>query len=124
MKFSPYPKQEPKAKRPRIPLHKYPRKGATGELKLFKEIINERGCRSQVSGKYITEITVSSMAHILSKKMYPKFRLYKKNIVVMTPEEHYQFDFTSHEKLKMLPEWKWIFDLKEELLNEYKLKTL
>lgn len=57
-------------------------------------------------------------SHVLSKGAYPKMRLYPKNIVLMTFEEHNKWEFEKH-KLRGLPEWEWVFKLEELLRSEY-----
>lgn len=90
----------------------------TGELELFKEIWNERPHESEVSGELIYEFSVSCFAHVLSKGAYPSYRLDKRNIVLMTPEEHHLFDFKT-DKAKQDKRFSWVFDRKEELVREY-----
>ncbi len=126
--FKPYPKAPRTEKRTRIPMgkvsvkRKY--KEPTGELEVFKMIIKERGSMSQIGGDPIYNPTVSNMIHILAKgqNKYPKFILYKKNIIIGTQEEHDEYDFGSHEKLRKNPKWDWVFALRDELLIEYKQK--
>ncbi len=95
----------------------------TGELDLFRRLVIKRGSKSEISGEPIHDITVSAMSHILSKKMYPAFRLREDNIVIMTPEEHREYDQGSESYLRTLPEWGWFFIKKEQLLEEYKKLT-
>lgn len=117
------PKPEPKKKRPRIPLKRSPvkpKRSKTGELAVMRLIVEHRGSKSEITGEPIYNITVSSMMHILSKKQYPKFRLYEKNILIVTPHQHYLFDFTPHSDLRLLPEWEKVFKLRDELIEEYK----
>ena len=68
------------------------RKKATGEAKIFNEIAQER---EPVS--FISEINVplvaGNFAHVLSKKQRPDLRLKKINIVLLTEQEHYLYDF-------------------------------
>lgn len=125
MNFRPDPKPERRAKRPRIPLKRKPvfiTRQPTGELDLFREIVNERGSKSEISGDPIYSITVSNMIHVLAKgqNKYPKFKLYKKNIVIGTREEHDEYDYGSHEELRKKAQWQKFFKLREELLEEYK----
>lgn len=93
-----------------------PRK-KTGELKIFKEIWNEREHVSQVSGKHLGEFNVCFFSHILNKGHYPRFRLDKRNIVLKTTKEHQSWETRRHE-LKELEEWKWVFELRDKLRLE------
>ncbi len=99
----------------------------TGELELFEEIFNERGPFSQVSEKQFFPTShpawIQQFSHVLSKGAYPGFRLYKKNIVLKTPGEHHKWEFMQH-KIKDDPKWAPIFELKEELKEEYYAKRL
>lgn len=97
------------------------RKKPTGELDAFKSIYEERGPYSQISGQYIN-FDIRCFSHVLTKGAYPAFRLYKKNIILKTPEEHHRWETQRH-KLKELPEWKWFFELEQELKQEYYANT-
>ncbi len=121
------PKQNNRNKNPTVavfPMQKkrkpiqYRRK-RTGELEIFKEIIEERGPRSQIFPfKELHGFDVRWFSHILGKQAYPGFRKNKKNIILKTPDEHDDWGNRRH-KLKDKPEWKWIFDLEQELKREY-----
>lgn len=104
-----------------------PRK-VTGELALFKEIWNEREHVSEVSGKRLWELTPHNMdvwvrqfSHILTKAAYPdrkngiKMRLNKENIVLMTPEEHAEWEHGDRND----PKWNWVKEKAEQLKQEY-----
>jgi len=115
------PEKKEKLPRPRLKRSSIKRKAEpTGELAMFREIVLKRGARSEISGDRINEITVSSMAHILAKKQYPKFRLKEENICIMTPEEHRRYDQGLHEALRVLPEWEWLFKKRDMLIGLYK----
>ena len=64
----------------------------TGEKELFEEIAKERLPTSFISGIFLDLNDVRCYAHVLPKGKYPKYRLNKKNIVLLTPEEHRIFD--------------------------------
>ena len=70
--------------------YQYKRK-PTGEKALFEEIWDERPRVSFLSGKEL-DFSVSIFAHVLNKKDFPKYRLYKKNIILLTPDEHFLLD--------------------------------
>ncbi len=90
---------------------------------MFQEIWKERPHKSFINGDEIKEFDVSCFAHVLSKAQnrFPKFKLYKKCVVLITREQHRMWDFTPHSELEKLPEWKKMFELEEELKQEYKL---
>ena len=103
------------------------KKGATGEFSMFQEIALEREPISFLSNKHVGALTVNCMSHVLAKGKYPKFRLNKNNIIILTPREHRMFDFgTIAEREKYAKEvgcdWNIIHKLEEELKEEYKLK--
>ncbi len=61
----------------------------TGEYKFFESLLEDRIHRDFVHPRIqIVEIGISNMAHVLSKKHYHKFRLYSKNIQILTEENH------------------------------------
>jgi hypothetical protein len=90
----------------------------TGELELFKEIWEERKHVSYVSGVELGEFNVCFFAHILSKGAYPRYRLRKDNIILLTFDEHQLLDFASH-KINGDPNWDEVMYLKEKLKKEY-----
>ena len=60
-------------------------------------------------------------AHVLSKGDCPEFRLYKKNIVLMTFEQHKMWDtarWKIRENKHLMEMWKHVFELEEELKKE------
>lgn len=97
------------------------RRKCTGELALYEKIIQVRGPFSQISGKELIGFDVRWFSHILTKGAYPRFRLKEENILLKTPDEHFKWEFEAH-KLRNLPEWKWVFELKEKLKQEYYAK--
>lgn len=109
--------------KPKIsPKSSFVRKEPTGEGALFLAIFNTRPHVSFVDKSYLGDEPCAWMfAHVLNKKNFPLFRLYDKNIVMLTFDQHYALDFGSQEELKRLPEWKPLFELKEKLKEEYKL---
>lgn len=100
--------------------YRYIRK-ATGELDLFRQISNDRPSISEISGDPIPRLTPSNFIHVLAKGKgkFPLFKLYAKNIVIGTVDEHRSYDFGSIEELRANPMWKSFFELREELLAEY-----
>ena len=61
---------------------------ASFQLALFKEIWNEREHVSELSGDKISMFDVFCFHHILTKAAYPKFLLFKSNIIILTRAEH------------------------------------
>ncbi len=91
-------------------------KEPTGEKEVFLQIWNERPHVSQVSGDPLgEEPNVWFFAHLLGKKAYPRFKLKKENIFLMTPDEHLEYDCGDPEG----SEWDKVYQLKEELKIEY-----
>lgn len=90
------------------------------ELELFKKIIQDRGYKSEISDKPLFREGHPQFhwqfAHVLAKGTFKKFKFYEKNIVLMTPEEHYLFDSGSTINL---PEYSWVHELRQELKQEY-----
>lgn len=94
-------------------------KKKTGELDVFIEIWNERPNFSQVSGKPIAVFSVWCFAHILSKGAYPAYRLDKRNIYLVLPEEHVLYDTGDRGALEDDPQWKELFEIKQMLVEEH-----
>lgn len=95
------------------------------QTELFNWIEENRPPISEVSGKPIVNLESGykrhwCFAHILGKGAYPKFKLYYKNILLVTPEEHTYFDDNTA-RAKRDPQWKWVFDLQDLLKAEYNM---
>jgi len=57
--------------------------------KLFREIWNKRGYKSEISNEKIySEISSAYFHHILPKNKYPGLDLKEDNIIIMTMDEH------------------------------------
>jgi hypothetical protein len=103
--------------RPRIP---------TSELPTFRNIAATKSPYSFISGLMVDPQNICVYAHVLNKKMYPGFRLKEENIVFLTQREHELYDqgteFARELYAKIHPStnWKKIYDLREELLTQYK----
>jgi hypothetical protein len=98
-------------------------KNPTGEREIFAEISNERDWRCYVTGIELKELKASQFAHVLPKALnkYPLFKLYKNNIVLLSDEVHYAWDFKPRSELKKDSRFDKLFVLEEELKQEYKL---
>lgn len=111
----------------------------SGQVEVFRMLWEERSRISFISGEKLdryhgTEFWFSLFAHVLPKAQnkYPKFKMYKKNIVLLTPDEHHLFDNgTKDMRQKYVEEmaekgvkvdWQKLFDLEEDLKLEYKEK--
>lgn len=104
----------------------------TTELSCFKIIWSIPPMRSFLSGEYLrgyhdAGYSFACCAHILSKaaNKYPHFRLYLKNIILLSPHQHSLLDAgteaqrISYSKKFKTVNWQKIWDLKEELKKEY-----
>lgn len=103
------------------------------ELSCFKIIWSIPPMRSFLSGEFLrvyhdTGYSFACCAHILSKaaNKYPHFRLYLKNIILLTPDEHHLLDQgaeknrIAYSKRVKTADWSKIDKLREKLLQEYK----
>lgn len=92
-----------------------------GEKLVFEMIWNERPHVCFVSGRTLNEEAKAHyFAHVLSKGLYPKFRLLKENIVLLHEDYHYAFDFQSEAKQRELPgDWDKLYELREKLKQKY-----
>lgn len=96
------------------------KKKVTGEGALFKAIWETRPHKSFVSGEDLGKDGYPWMfAHVLPKKKYPDFRLLDRNIVLLTQEEHHEWDNGLRAELSMDRKWDKMFDLERQLIEEY-----
>jgi len=106
----------------------------TGEMEVFDEIYIASDKRSFVSGedltpyagKVIDGVFVKGKLyhwlfhHILNTKKYKRWILNKKNIILLTPQEHTDIHSLGKDKLlAMNPRWQLVFDMFEEFRIEY-----
>lgn len=106
-------------------------KKASGEKVLFESIWATRPHYSFISGLPLDEQPkVHYFAHVISKGLYPKFKLLDRNIVLLTEDEHYLFDFGTQKQRdeyvifmllnhRIVVDWNKLFKLVEELKLEY-----
>jgi len=106
---------------------------AKGEAELFKKIWDSRGHVSFLSSKLITEregspFWFSIFAHVLAKgkAKYPKFKMYSKNIIILTPTEHFLLDHCSEDERQKYASrnncnWDKVYELRCQLKREYAL---
>lgn len=95
------------------------RRKPTGELKIFEEIWKERSHVSFLSGKPLGYFSVSFFAHVLAKGRYPRLRLEKSNIILLTPFEHHLFDMGTRDLREKYGEeegcnWEKVYSLVEK----------
>lgn len=101
----------------------------TGEYELFLKIWNEREHVSFLTGKRLidpfnneidptSKFFVNCFAHVLSKKQHPALRLEKDNIVLLSPAEHYLWDFgTIKQREDYSEDWYKLYNLRESLIK-------
>lgn len=93
----------------------------------YYAIWGERPHISFISGKPIYSFSPVNFAHVLAKGQgkYPKFKFYKKNVVLLTFEEHTLYDQGTKDQrekyAKKNPacDWGKLDRLKEQLILEY-----
>lgn len=91
---------------------------ATGELEIFKIIWEEREHVCQVCSSTLHVFDVWNMAHILSKKSYPSFRLNKENIWLLCRSCHDKYD---NRGVEDKPEFSKLLEEKQRLKELYHL---
>lgn len=81
----------------------------TGELSLFRELWAACGGKSEVSGLPLHPpghmLFHHQGSHLLPKGTYPSYRLDRRNIVMITPEEHEHWHRTPRGLLLTDPKW-------------------
>lgn len=107
-----------KSPRKRYPLNKVPK--PTGEAALFLALWNSRPHKSFVSGTPLgDEMKTFYYAHVIPKSVFKEFRLFDRNLVFLTGDEHAAWDHNGREKLRDNPMWRKMFDLEAELKELY-----
>lgn len=97
----------------------------TGEKILFESIWNTRKRVSFLDGKPLGDCAYAwNFAHVLRKAKghYPKFKLYDKNIILLTKRQHELYDENVRNPEFLIAKdvrWKKVFELREQLRNEY-----
>ena len=97
----------------------------TGEKILFEAIWNTRKRVSFLDGKPLGDCAYAwNFAHVLRKAKghYPKFKLLDRNIILLTKRQHELYDENVRNPEFLIEKdvrWKKIFELREELRNEY-----
>ena len=114
------------SKKPLFPLDTEVKEKEGNQYDMFLEIWNERERVSEITGKNLVEpehkMFTWQFEHILPKGTYPDLKFDKKNIMLLTWQEH--FDLTNNTATyKEDPLYKKYFDIKEKAKEDYyKLK--
>ena len=94
-------------------------KAPSGQLDVFKSLWDEMPHVSEVSGKPLM-FDVQCFHHILTKQAYPKFLLFKPNIILLTRAEHRQIHAFSFEDLiKKDSRWDMVQERYQKLKEMY-----
>jgi hypothetical protein len=101
----------------------------SGQYEMFLEIWEEREHVSFISGKNLERYAngqqfVWLFAHVLGKGAYPKYKLNKDNVVLLTPDEHVLYDagtLVQREKYERenVCDWNRLYNLQEKLKHGY-----
>ena len=96
-----------------------------GQVKVFREIWNERPHESEVSGEPLPYNFGPGMffvfSHVLSKGACPQLKLDKRYIILMTIEEHEEWEFRGFNCTE--PKWEPVWELLEQarqICNQFK----
>jgi hypothetical protein len=110
------------------------------QVAIFKQIWIRLPKKSFISGLFLreyegTDLFPSCFAHVLAKgqNKYSLFKYLAKNIALLTPHEHHLLDAgTENQRIsyaldieektggKQTCDWKKLYDLRDELIKEYK----
>jgi len=109
------------------PIKKQSKKGAEmarKDVQFFKEIWRERPPVSEISGIHLGYLYKPHfMSHLLTKAAYPKFRHKKENIMLMTFEEHQEWEFGDKQKPEFREKFHKALSRSGELIIEYHSKN-
>lgn len=88
----------------------------TGEMDMFQAIWSERLHVSEVSGRPLGDVLKPVFfSHILTKAAYPRFRLNKDNVELVTPDEHNEWETGDRSDSK----WKRVKEKAQMLKEKY-----
>ena len=91
----------------------------SNQKELFLTIWKQRPHRSAVSGDHLGQEPLAWMfSHILPKGMWPEGKLDPDNVVLMTLEEHQQWE-NGKSKVRGNHRWVEIFELEARLREKY-----
>lgn len=103
--------------------------GFETERQMFEYIAVRRPLVSFIDGSDLKwtkgkSFFFSIFAHVLPKGKFPYYRLNPNNIILLTPQQHQDFDQnkTKSQLLEENSNWQNVFDLYDELEKEYKAK--
>jgi hypothetical protein len=126
-------KKKAAGKKPSKSFGSYGYKEPTGEKSVFEAFLeslpDEQQTRCFVCGERISLVMPHNFAHVLPKKQYERFRLNPANLrllcfKIIADESgqgcHYDWDFKPRSELKNDPKWDKMFELEEQLKEEYK----
>ena len=87
-----------------------------------KSFLSSRTINSEASAG--SSFYVGQFAHVLAKGKYPKFKLYSKNIILLTNHEHLLLDAGTQSQREAYAienncDWGRIYELAERLKQEY-----
>jgi len=93
----------------------------SGEKEIFADIAEKREWFCFVTDEKLWELTPTQFMHVLPKALnkYPKYKHYEPNIVLVTNEVHYKWDFTPRSELRKDPRFDKLFELEEHLKSIY-----
>ena len=107
------------------------KKGCNWNHPVFLQIYTEADGLSFLTELYVRKPRKINFAHVLAKgqNQYPKFIYYKRNIILLTEEEHFLLDHGSEEQREKYRadcqaqgfdcDWDKLWELKKELIEEY-----
>lgn len=122
--FRPFPKPEKVVKPPysglkRSAIKKKP-VGNTDQVDVMREAFVERGSKCEITNEPLGEFDPFCVHHILNKNNYKRFKLVKKNMIVIHPDIHYAYHNNSKEYvLSQWPKAIVLYTKAEELRMEY-----
>jgi len=85
------------------------------DLEFFMEIWSERDHYSEISGEPLYEFSPVYFSHLVTKGSRPDLRHNKDNIVLMTFDEHREWEFGDRDKLRKDKKWNKVFKQFEKL---------
>lgn len=92
----------------------------TGESVMFETIWNTRSRVSFITGLPLgMEARSFFFAHVLPKSTYPDYRLLIENVVLLTFDEHNNWDQRGRGVLRDDPRWNKMFELERKLKEQY-----
>jgi hypothetical protein len=95
-------------------------KQTTGEGILFQTILNTRPHVDFITGEPILNANFYNCHHILTKKSYEKFRLFDKNVILLTDENHYAIhSIALSDLIEVDSRWQKYIDLQQTLKELY-----